>query len=69
MLRIVSGSADLKGLDPEQFYNVYHVTHDRSPAPFRLVAIASTIEEAQDALEILHDLTRGQYHISPPKSH
>jgi hypothetical protein len=64
MLRIVNGLSDLKGFDREHFYNIYRVELEHD---YVLAAIASTLEEANDAVEMLQDLTHGQYYISAPK--
>lgn len=64
MIKIVSSPADLVGFDTDHFYSVFSPVGER----FDLVAIASSVQEAHDAQEMLADLKGGVYHITPPKA-
>lgn len=64
MLKIVNSQTDLKGFNQDEFYSVYRINGDTT----ELVAIASSLEEAEDAHEMLNDLRSAEYHVFLPKA-
>lgn len=58
MIKFIQGAQDTKGLVQADLYKVVDSE--------RVVALASTRQEALDAQEILFDLKGGTYHIAPP---
>lgn len=63
MIKIISGPQDTKGFDQHQLYCVYETQGDNGI----LVALATSLPEAKDAVEMLTDLVGGTYHVSPPQ--
>jgi hypothetical protein len=62
MIKIVSGPADTRGFNQNEFFRIYEAEGDDG----KLAALASSSSEAHDAQEMLFDLTGRTYYIVSP---